>query len=116
MKRTRPKQTQRVESRLSAKKLAGMIEEATVDAYDESEQVVGWFTMFENYLTLPFDTDVLGVRVVVDEVELRDDNRIVALCRRARVRQAIDVTELPVPKPRPPGAEWIEAYRQWRHA
>jgi hypothetical protein len=90
-----------------------MIEEATVDAYDESEQAVGWFTMFESHLTLPFDTDVLGVRVVVEEIDLRDDNRIVAFCRRGRVRQSIDITELPLPTPRPPGAEWIEAYRHW---
>jgi hypothetical protein len=27
-----------------------MIEEATVDAYDESEQATGWFAMFEEHL------------------------------------------------------------------
>jgi hypothetical protein len=26
-----------------------MIEEATADAYDESEQATGWFTMFEEH-------------------------------------------------------------------
>jgi hypothetical protein len=91
-----------------------MIEEATVDAYDDSEQAVGWFTMFENYLELPFETEVLGVCVTVDAIEQRDDNRIVAMCKRGKERQAIDITELPAPKERPAGAEWIEAYREWR--
>jgi hypothetical protein len=42
-----------------------MIEEATVDAYDESEQATGWFTMFEEHLELPFDTKVLSTAVTV---------------------------------------------------
>src|SRR2546428_6853178 len=36
--------------------LERMVEEATVDAYDESEQVTGFYTMFENDLELPFNT------------------------------------------------------------
>lgn len=56
----------------------------------------------------------LGVRVAVERLELRDDNRIVAICRRGKARQAIDITELPLPAPSPDGAEWIEAYRRWR--
>jgi hypothetical protein len=33
-----------------------MIEVATVDAHDESEQASGWFTVFEEHLELPFET------------------------------------------------------------
>ena len=40
-----------------------MIEEATVDAYGESEQTVGFFTLLEERLKLPFKTEVLGVEV-----------------------------------------------------
>ncbi len=102
-------------SRIDAARLAEMIEEATVDAHDESEQAIGWFTMFENHLELPFETEVLGVRVTVDAIEQRDDNRIVAVCRRGRERQAIEITELPMPTRRPAGVEWLEAYRHGRH-
>jgi hypothetical protein len=91
-----------------------MIEEATVDAYGESEQATGWFTMLENHLELPFDSDVLGVRVTVERIDLRADNHIVAVCRRGRAKQTIAIIDLPLPTPRPPGAEWIEAYRHWR--
>ena len=41
-------------------KLDELIEKATLDAYDESEQTTGFFTMFEEHLTLPFKTEVLG--------------------------------------------------------
>ncbi len=98
---------------ISAARLAEMIEEATVDAYDESEQATGWFTMFENYLQLPFETDVLRVRVTVAAIDLRADNHIVAVCRRGKEELAIGVVDLPLPSPRPEGAEWIEAYRTW---
>ena len=97
-------------------RLAEMIEEATVDAYDESEQVMGWSTMFDEHLELPFDTEVLGVSVRVTRIEHRDDDRLVAICTRGRARQAIALADLPLPTPRPPGAEWIEAYRRWAGA
>jgi len=90
-----------------------MIEEATVDAHDESEQASGWFTMFDDYLELPFDTEVLGVRVTVETIEQRDDNHIVAICKRGKNKLAIGVVDLPLSSPRPEGADWIEAYRAW---
>jgi hypothetical protein len=109
-KKTKPRTAQ---SGSSAAKLAEMIEEATVDAYDESEQATGWFTMFEEHLALPFDTVVLGVPVRVTRIDHRDDKRLVAICTRGRNEQAIGLTDLPLPQPMPPGAEWIAAYRHW---
>jgi len=47
-------------SRLSKARLAAMIEEATVDAYGESEQTTGGYTMLEEHLALPFDTTGLA--------------------------------------------------------
>ena len=103
----------RTPARLSKARLAAMIEEATVDAYGEEEQATGWFTMIEEHLKLPFETKVLGTVVTVARIDLSDDGRIVAICTRGRERQAISVTELPLPSPRPSGSEWIEAYRHW---
>lgn len=90
-----------------------MIEEATVDCYNESEQITGLFTMIEDNLHLPFKTLVLGVPVVVERVDLNDREDIVAICSRGRDRQSILILDLPLPTPPPEGAEWIEAYRQW---
>lgn len=101
------------QSGISAAKLADMIEEATVDAYDESEQATGWFAMCEEHLELPFDTVVLGVPVRVTRIDHRDDDRLVAICTRGRDEQPIGLADLPLPTPIPAGAEWIEAYRRW---
>jgi hypothetical protein len=91
-----------------------LIEDATVDAYDESEQRLGFYTMMENELALPFATLVLGVAVTVARVDLTEADEIVTICARGRTRQAISIVELPLPVPPPRGAEWIEAYRRWR--
>jgi len=90
-----------------------MIEEATVDAYGDSEQSTGWYTMLEEHLALPFETTMLGVVVNVARLDLRGDINIVAICPRGPERQAVPILDLPLPRPRPVGAEWIEAYRQW---
>lgn len=98
---------------LSAAKLQRMIEEATVDAYNESEQRVGFQTLIDENLAMPFVTQILGVEVSVERIDLSAADAIVAICRRGRIRQAIPILELPLPKPVPRGAEWIEAYRRW---
>jgi hypothetical protein len=99
--------------RHSAGKLDRLIEEALVDAYGEEEQRTAFCTMLEDHLAMPFKTEVLGVEVTVQRVDLTDDGQIVAVCARGRLRQAIPILALPLPDPPPPGAEWIQAYRRW---
>lgn len=115
MKRTATTKTRgsRTPTRLSKDRLAEMIEEATVDAYDESEQATGWFTMFEEHVELPFETKVLGAAVTVTSIDLRDCHQIVAICTRGRDLQAISVVDLPLPSPKSAGTDWTEAYRYW---
>jgi len=98
---------------LGKDRLAALIEEATVDAYNESEQRTGFYTMLDEHLNTPFETQILGVAVIVEHIEMTDDEQIVAVCRRGHSRQTISILDLPLPNPRPVGAEWIEAYRQW---
>ena len=85
-----------------------------MDAYGESEQATGFFTMMENDLRVPFETEIFGVRVTVEQVDITGDDEIFAVCRREGKRQKISILELPLPSPPPEGAEWIEAYRYWR--
>jgi len=99
--------------RLSKTRLDRLVEETIVDCYNESEQVVGLYTMIENNLALPFETMVLGVPVAVERVDLTRREEIVAVCRRAGVRQPVPILDLPLPSRRPAGAEWIDAYRHW---
>ena len=124
MARVLPKSTKRtptrraVPNRLGRRRLDALIEEATIDAYGESEQRTGFFMMLQEQLAIPFATEILGAPVRVERVDLDDTEEIVALCRRGRQRQKISILDLPLPSPPPVGWEWIAAYRQrargWR--
>src|SRR5271157_5409754 len=97
----------------SPSRLDRMISEATVDCYNDSEQLMGLFNMIEEKLRLPFSTAVLGIQVSVDTIELNDVAEIVAVCSRGAAKQRIPLLDLALPSPRPKGVEWIEAYRRW---
>ena len=97
----------------SPRRLDALIEEATVDAYGESEQATAFLTMVEEHLALPFDATVLGESVVVEKIDLSDTDELVAICRRGGKRQKLRLLDLELPVPRPQGAEWIAAYRRW---
>ena len=92
--------------------LDALIEQATIDCYNDHEQITGLFTMIDEHLAVPFDTEVLGVTVTVTKVDLTIDHEIIAICRRDTHKQTIPILHLPLPAP-PDGAEWIEGYRRW---
>ncbi|MDV9188492.1 hypothetical protein R6L23_09735 [Streptomyces sp. SR27] len=97
----------------SEAELAALVDEATVDAYGEEEQLTGLFTMLEEHLDVPFTTMVPGAEARMRSIDLTPDGRIGALCSHGRVRQAVGILELPLPRAAPEGAERIEAYRRW---
>jgi hypothetical protein len=99
--------------RFTEQYLDGLIEDATVDAYTESEQTGGFATMIGDHLALPFHTQVLGQEVSVVKIDLNESDQIVAICVRGKARQPIPILDLPLPHPPPEGVEWIEAYRRW---
>lgn len=99
--------------RLSKAKLEALVEEATVDAYGDEEQKVGFLTMLQDHLAVPFLVNILGTEAVVEKVDMTRDGRIVAICRREAVRQRVEILDLPLPKPAPAGSEWIAAYSYW---
>src|SRR5258707_15149042 len=95
-------------------RLEELIEEATVDCYDENEQHVGLMTMVEDNVVCPFMAKVIGEEVEV--VELRSSefgHGVDAVCRYKGKDYRINVHSLEWPKKQPEGFEWIEAYRAW---
>jgi hypothetical protein len=96
--------------------LDALIAEATVDCYNESECVTGFYTMLEANLAVPFQTTVLGVDVTVTGVDVTEDEQITAVCTRGKAKQRIPILDLPLPTQPPEGAEWIDAYRRWARA
>jgi Calcium binding len=93
--------------------LDALIAEATVDCYNESECVTGFYTMLEEHLTMPFQTVVLGVDVTVTGLDLTEDGHITAVCTRGTATQRVPLLDLPLPMPKPEGGVWIDAYRRW---
>ena len=104
---------QKQSKRVNLASLDKLIAEATVDCYNESEQLTGLFTLLEENLAVPFATTVLGVEVIVERVDMNEAAEIVGVCRRGRKRQRVPILDLPLPDPRPRGAEWIDAFRRW---
>jgi hypothetical protein len=92
--------------------LDDLIADATIDAYDTSEQLMGFFNMIEEHLAVPFKTTILGQAVTVEGV-MYDESRFVAECVRGEHRQTIDLRDLPIPSPPPTGSQWIAAYCRW---
>jgi hypothetical protein len=97
-----------------------MIEEATVDAYGESEQIGGFYTTIVDHLAVPFDTTLLGIPVRVNRglpplgwPRLNTDPRSASV---AAVRSVARAGEpIPIPRPWPRGV-WIEVYCPWVRA
>jgi hypothetical protein len=100
---------------LSEAELDALVDEATVDAYGEGEELAGFAVMIGDNLVVPFETTVLGVTVTVRKVD-QTASGIVAVCDHGGHRQAIPILDLPLPAPPPQGAEWIAAYRRWAAA
>src|SRR3954468_21559761 len=87
--------------------LEALIEEATVDCYDEYEQATGLFTMIQDELDLPFTTRIFGMEVTVVAVEQDDSGLgIIAVCERQGERQRLSLSNLPLLSPPPAGAQW----------
>jgi hypothetical protein len=97
---------------LSDEELDALVEEATVDAYGDDEQLGGFAVMIGDDLKVPFKTTVLGMTVTVRKIT-QTVSGIVADCVRDGHHQAISVLDLPLPEPPPKGAQWIAAYRHW---
>jgi Calcium binding len=112
---TERRPTQAASRKISKARLEELVEEAIVDAYTEDEQRIGFLTMIQEHVDVPFDTEALGVPVQVTSIDVNDAEEIVAICTRGAHVQRIPVVDLSLPKPPPEGFEWIEAYRFFQH-
>ena len=94
-------------------RLESLIERAVVDGGDEEEQQMAFFEALEEHLKLPFRTSIGKLPVTVRSIEVGDDEEIVAICQHQDDRFEVPLLDLVIPRPAPPGADWIEAYRLW---
>jgi hypothetical protein len=96
------------------KRLRALIEEATVDCYNEGEAWQGFVCVLEENVSCPFTAKVLGETVEV--TALRGSQRgpgVEAICQYKGKDYPIDITSLEWPKQKPQRFEWIEGYFEW---
>ena len=62
---------------------------------------------------MPIKTDMLGIDVLVERIDMTDADRIIANCARGTSHQRIPIIESPQPDPPPNGSASIHAYRRW---
>jgi len=90
-----------------------VIDEATVDCYNEEEQHEGFLVMLDEHLACPVRALVVGEDVTVLGFDRDPPGEVVARCRRGRRTYRVNATALEWRGAPPDGAEWIEAYAAW---
>lgn len=93
--------------------LDSLIEEATVDCYDEQECRIGFLTMLQDNLLIPFEANLNGETVRVIRVD-GDDRVIKAFIKKDRVTYPVDILDLKIEQD-VSGFEWVVAYRKWEN-
>ena len=92
-----------------------LIEEITVDAYEEDEQLSAFCQVIEDEVILPADGFVIGEPVSVVEIDYDGNERrgLTARCRRKDGSEhVIAASEVIFPKGSS-GERYIAAYRKW---
>lgn len=101
---------------MDQKRLDKLLEEATVDCYDEEEEFSGIFATLEDNLEFPLQAKAMGN--VVEVVGLDSDGSsiprgILAIVRRNEQEHRVGLSELEFIDPDPTSAEWLAMYRYW---
>jgi tetratricopeptide (TPR) repeat protein len=92
-----------------------LIEEITVDAYGDDEQLWAFRQVLEDNLDLPADGFVIGEPVTVTAIDYDGNERrgLTARCRREDgAEYVVALSEVEFPRARA-GARYIAAYRKW---
>lgn len=97
-------------------KLNALLEEATVDCYDEEEEFAGILCTLDERLSFPLQAIALGEPV---EVVALDESRsslrrgVIARVRKDDHEYLMALAELEFVDPDSTSAEWLAAYRYW---
>jgi len=90
-----------------------LIQEITVDCYDEDEQLTAFETAFDNDATLPRPATISGQDIEVLTIATAQGRReLIATCRHAGHRYEIALLDIDLHAD-PPTTQLLAAYRQW---
>jgi hypothetical protein len=102
-------------SGVSAKKLRALIDQATSDSVDESDEHAGLLSMIREEVVCPFRARVAGEDVDCVRFEWpKNGYGLNAVCKATGKTLVVDIAKLEAIEPLPKGHEWIEAYFAWR--
>lgn len=92
-----------------------LIEEVTVDAYNDDEKLWAFRQAFEDNVALPSDGFVIGEPVSVIEIDYdgNERRRLTARCRREDGSEHVVAASEVVLPPSSRGARHLAAYRRW---
>jgi hypothetical protein len=99
----------------SSDELDELIEEATVDAYDELEQRAGFYAMLDDNLGFPFSAKIVGEKVTVTGLDMATEERILAVCENKGKSYRVDILDLEITDRKVVGGQWLAAYREWSY-
>jgi len=97
-------------------KLRALIDEATTDSNDESDEYAGLLGMIREEVACPFRARIQGEDVECIRFEWpKKGYSLNAVCqtRKGKTR-IVDISLLECPDSLPEGHKWIEAYLAWR--
>ena len=92
--------------------LKELIEEGTVDCYDEHEQQSGMVISVVDGVECPFEAKIIGEKVTV--TTLVEDDEPMAVCEKNGKTYEFNIDSLEFTEPYPNGYEWIEAYQYFK--
>lgn len=101
---------------MDEKRLEALLEQATVDCYDEEEEFGGVLCTLDDNLSFPLQAEALGEQVEVIGLDDRQSSLrkgIVARVRKGGREYTVGLADLNFIAPDPTSAEWLAMYRYW---
>ena len=95
-------------------RLEELIGRALAGTEGDEEAEAAFHEALEEHVKLPFRTVLADGPATVRGFEAGPGDALVAVCIQSTGRRQVPLEELPIPRPTPPGAEWILAYLAWR--
>lgn len=90
-----------------------LIDEATLDCYDEAECRMGFLTTLQDNVPTPFAAKLNGKIVTVVKID-GNDRVIKVSVKKGKASYPADILDLEI-NSNAAGCEWIAAYKKWKN-
>jgi hypothetical protein len=96
-------------------RLRAMIDQATRDSLDESDEHAGLLSTIRSEVVCPFHARLAGEDIECVRLEWpKKGYGLNAVCKSDAKTQVVDISMLEFVEPLPRGHEWIDAFFAWR--